>query len=114
MAEPWNPKLHRLRECRGLLLDFLNGPYPGSMAERDLLDVCMDLPEPIDEDYVRRDLGYLEARGLVRRVVQASPAPRPGCAGEPPRYPKAVRWSLTADGVTFIERGKPWADLEAL
>lgn len=102
MTERFNPRLHHIRECRTLLLDFLNSVYPGAMAEDDLVDVLLDLPEPIHEDHAMRDLGYLAARRLIERAVEAHPV----------RRGKTVRWSLTAHGVTFIERGYPWAELE--
>lgn len=99
---PFDPHVYRVRECRSLVLDFLNAVYPAGLAEEDLIGILLDLPEPIAEDLARRDLGYLQARKLVERHIEPSSAERR----------KITRWMLTADGVTFVERGKPWSDLE--
>lgn len=92
----------QIRDDRALLLDFVNAVYPASIAERELVDVMMDLPDPVSPEYVRRDIGYLADRGLIEREMPPHPV-----TGE-----RAARWKLTAAGVTFIERDKPWPELE--
>ena len=98
----FNPRHTLIREDRALLLDFINAVYPVSIAERQLIDVMFDLSEPLSDEYVRRDLGYLEARGLIESEIVEHPV----------KKQKAKRWKLTAAGVTFIERDKPWNELE--
>jgi hypothetical protein len=102
VSERFNGRQSLIRESRALLLDFINQVYPASLAEDQLLEVMAELPEPVAPAYLARDLGYLEARGLVAHEWAPNPA-----TGE-----RAKRWKLTADGVTFMERGKPWDELE--
>jgi len=99
---PFNARRHHIREDRSLLLDYLNSTYPAGLIEQDLLDVMLDLPDPVEGDLVKRDLGYLDARGLIEKRILPHPT----------RKAKVVRWYLTADGVSFIERDKPWSSLE--
>jgi hypothetical protein len=64
----------------------------------------LSLDEPVSNDYIVRDLGYLRDRGLIESEIREHPV----------RKVKVKRWRLTARGVTFIEHGKPWAEVEAL
>jgi hypothetical protein len=99
----FNARHTLIRETRGLLLDFVNSVYPASMADDLIFSVMADLPQPMAEDLVRRDLGYLQARALIEESWAPHPVTRT----------KVHRWTLTADGVTFVERGKPWDELES-
>jgi len=92
-----------IRESRALLLDFLNAAYPKWLPEDELVDVMLDLPDPQTADYTLRDLAYLQQRGLVERSVERHPV-RP--------HEREKRWRLAAEGKTFVERDKPWDDLE--
>lgn len=103
MAE-FIPQAHQIREDRSLLLDYINSVYPESMAEDDLLDVMVSLPNSSPPDHTRRDLAYLEARGLIEPALQQRPGHRT----------PVKRWKLTAKGLTFVEHNKPWAELEAM
>lgn len=101
----FNPHLNRIREIRSLLLDFLNSTYPASLEEEMVITVMLELHDPIPEEYTRRDLAYLQGRGLLERLVEDHPARS---------HAKTVRWVLSAKGVSFVEHGKPWGELEDL
>jgi hypothetical protein len=103
-GEKFNPTQAMIREVRSLLLDFINSVYPRAMGQELLKEVMLDLPEPVAPDLVDRDLVYLHQRGLIE----------PAIIPHPVNKTKAVHWKLAARGVTFIERGKPWAEIEAL
>ena len=93
-----------IREDREMVLDYLNIVYPQSMLERELLDGLLDLDRPIDSHKARRDLAYLQGRGLLRRFKKEHPlTKRP-----------QQRVELTPNGLTFCERDKPWDDIEDL
>lgn len=94
----------QIHEDRALILDYLNNVYPLSLPERELLDALLDLPRPIDTHKARRDVAYLQDRGLLSREKVAHPVTK-----KPEQ-----RVKLTADGVTFCERGKPWGEIEDL
>jgi hypothetical protein len=104
MSDRFDARRSQIREARGLVLDFLNATYPASLDEGQIIQVMLDLPEPVVEEYVRRDLGYLKARGLIQDEW----------AEHPVRKTRVHRWLLTARGVTFLERSKPWDELEAV
>ncbi len=63
--EKFDPTVNQIRECRALLLDYVNSVFPSSMPEDDLVNVLFGLPDSVPEEYVKRDLGYLAARGLI-------------------------------------------------
>lgn len=106
--------VREIRLCRGFLLDALNSVYGKTFApyldEREIIDVCLELTNPISEDYVRRDLAYLRDRGLVECETAQADSKTPSER----QLPRVRRWRLTAKGVTFCERGKPWMEIEAL
>jgi len=104
LPEKFLPSVTQIRECRSLILDYVNSVYPSSLLEDDLVEVLFNLPDSIDPAYAKRDLGYLQARGLIELDVTEHPV----------RKTKQRRWRLTARGVTFIERQKPWSEIEAL
>jgi len=103
MSRTFDGRHSQIREDRGLVLDFINAVFPRSIREEELIGVMLTLDEPVAKEYVQRDLGYLAARGLIVSEV-ADHRVR--------RREKVRRWKLTADGVTFVERDKPWDELE--
>lgn len=98
----YHNEAEQIRESRALLLDFLNAPYPAGLREDKLLEVMLSLADPQPENDTRRDLGYLEARGLIAKRREKHPV-----TGKP-----MILWALSAAGVTFVERDKPWGELE--
>lgn len=102
MSPSFHAQAQQIRECRSLVLDYVNSVYPETIAEDLVAQVMGELPEPLAPEFVRRDLGYLRDRGLIEPELRENPVTRR----------KERRWRLTAAGVTFIERGKPWSDLE--
>jgi len=95
-------EIRQLREDRGLLLDLLNSVYPNSLAEAELIECLIELPRPIDSVHAQRDLGVLRGRHLIERLDDPHPITKQ----------RQIRWRLTADGVTFVERNKPWGRIE--
>jgi hypothetical protein len=99
-----HPNTHRIREDRVVLLGWINAAYPSGQSHDDLVAVMYDLPDPSPEEHTERDLAYLEARGLIESYRE-------------PRGPyrrQSKMWRLTAKGLTFIEHGSPWAELERI
>ncbi len=105
MTPTQQPGRERLiREERGRLLAILNSVYPSARAEEDLIDDLVELQASGDDDYIRRDLGYLSQLGLIAGEMQ----PRLD-TGRRRRY-----WRLTAKGELFVRRGLPWDKIEVL
>jgi len=102
VSQRFNARRSLIRESRSLILDYLNAVYPADMEESVLVEVMLSIPEPVTDEYVRRDLGYLKDRGLVADAWPEHPV----------RRTKLHRWRLTADGLSFIEADKPWDELE--
>ena len=107
MSEKFNPTVEQIRECRALILDYINSTYGvgnGSISESLIFDVMLQLDEPICQENVSRDLEYMRGRGLIEKEF----------IDHPIKKTKTKRWKLTARGVTFIEHGKPWKEIEQL
>jgi hypothetical protein len=103
----YNPALTRhIREMREIVLDLLDAAYPITVREGELVRGLADatMPRPQAEHQTLRDLEYLAGLGLIERGVVPDPA------DESP----VVRWTLSAKGKLFCERGKPWDRVEAL
>jgi hypothetical protein len=96
-----------IRENRALVLDLINAYYPRSVAQDVLIAACLDLPDPVPAAYVERDLAYLAGRDFI------DGEDFPATDRRAPAH-KVRRWKMTARGVTFCERGKPWDHVEAL
>ena len=100
----FDPRLDDIHEDRNLILDFLNSAYPNGMLEERLVGVMNDLDEkPSEPEITVRDLGYLEARRLVEKNESRHPV-----TGR-----RQTRWRLTAKGLAFVERGRPWESVES-
>jgi predicted transcriptional regulator len=96
-----------IRNMRSILLNLINAAYPNGVYEDDICESMLELPESVSPDNVRRDLAYMRARGLI--AVENGIDRRKTFVKV-----KVNVWTLTGNGVTFIEHGMPWSEIEAL
>ena len=107
MAIPeFNASLEAIRSVRSIILTMVNSAYPRGLYEDVISEAMLELPEPVAPDYVSRDLGYLADHGLIAGEFAHDPRKA--------QRVKARIWKLTARGVTFLERGMPWVEIERL
>jgi hypothetical protein len=102
MEDVFSPRRKKIRDMRSLLLDFINAVYPCAMSETDLVETMYALPDQVCEEFTQRDLQYMKDRGLIEEVWWVHPVSKA----------RVKQWKMTASGVTFMEREKPWAELE--
>jgi hypothetical protein len=110
-AEEFIQTAEEIRFSRGVLLDSVNASYPAWLEEGIIVRGLCSQDSALLPIHVQRDLAYLLSRGLIEKLEQPNPSGGPDAAG---RRPMVTRWRLTADGITFVERGKPWVAMERI